>query len=165
MDCIWTVSWARWYNSGPAHAIQFRSALILSSHLHRVILLSGFPTGIVYAFLIFSVSTTRWVHLILVILIMFEEYELRSSSCRRFLQSLTSKYSPETSLRLTYKHCTSLRNYEQNTGFVYLVVRCLVDGNTLKILNYLTQKHSANLVSLELLHECGFNIFTVRHIF
>ena len=168
-DCIWTVFWAIWFHSSSAHPIQFRSALILSSHLYRVILLSGFPTGIVYAFLIFSVSTTRWVHLILVILILFvEEYKLRSSSCRRFLQSPTSKYppqSPETSLGLTYKHCTSLGNYEQNSGFVYLVIRYLVDGNTLKILNYETQKHLPNLVSLELLRECEFNIFTVRHIF
>lgn len=79
---------------------------------------------IVNTFLIFSVSTTLSVFLILVILMMFvEQYELRSSSCRRYLQSLTSKYppqSPETSLSLTYKHCTSLLNYEQNSGFVYL---------------------------------------------
>jgi hypothetical protein len=51
----WSLSWARSVQSIPSHPISLRSILILSTHLHLGLasgLLSGFPTNILYAFLL-----------------------------------------------------------------------------------------------------------------
>jgi hypothetical protein len=65
----------------PSHSISLRSILILSTHgIPSGLFPSGFPTNILYAFLVSAIRATCLVHLILlnlIILIMLgEEYKL-----------------------------------------------------------------------------------------
>jgi len=54
----WPLSWARWIQSTPSHTNSLRSILMLSSYicqgLPSGLLPSGFPTKILYAFLMFT---------------------------------------------------------------------------------------------------------------
>jgi hypothetical protein len=89
----WSLFRARLIQSTPSHPISLKSILILSTHLHlglpSCIFPSGFPTNILYAFLVSHIHATCPAHLILlglIILIMIrKEWKLWSS----FLHSLS----------------------------------------------------------------------------
>jgi hypothetical protein len=65
----WSLSWASSIQSLPSHPISPRSILILSTHLRlglpSGLFPSGFPTNILYAFLVSPIRTTCPTHLIL----------------------------------------------------------------------------------------------------
>jgi hypothetical protein len=65
----WSLSWARSIQSPPSHPISLRSILILSTHLRlglpNGLLPSGFPTNILYAFLLSPIRATCPAHVIL----------------------------------------------------------------------------------------------------
>jgi len=69
----WSLSWARCIPSTTSRPASVRSILILSSHLHvglpSGLFLSGFPTKVLFVFLISYVRSTRSAHLILLELI------------------------------------------------------------------------------------------------
>jgi hypothetical protein len=76
----WSLSWARWIQSTLFRPISLRSILISSCHLRLSLpsdlFPSGFPTKILYAFLIYPMPPTYPVHLIvldLMALVMFSE--------------------------------------------------------------------------------------------
>jgi hypothetical protein len=58
----WSLSWARWIQSIPSHLISLKSILIFTSHLWLGLpsgfYPSGFPTKILYAFLISPMCDT-----------------------------------------------------------------------------------------------------------
>jgi len=58
--CYWTLHLARWIQSIPSHLISSRSILVLSFHvcLPSDLFSSGFPTKILYAFLISPMCAT-----------------------------------------------------------------------------------------------------------
>jgi hypothetical protein len=106
-----SLSWARWIQSTPFHAIPLRSVIILSYHLWlgfpSGLILSGFPTKTLYAFLIFLMRATCTSLLTTLIwqptLIIFgEAYKLWSSS-------LCSLLHPPSYVRIIFPwvwHCT-----------------------------------------------------------
>jgi hypothetical protein len=65
----WSLSWARSIQSIPSHPISLRSILLLSTHLRlglpSGLYPSGFPTNILYAFLVSPIRPTCSAHLIL----------------------------------------------------------------------------------------------------
>jgi hypothetical protein len=65
----WSLSWARSIQSTPSHPISLRSILILSIQLRlglpSGLFPSGFPTNILYAFLVSHIRATCPAHLIL----------------------------------------------------------------------------------------------------
>jgi len=92
----WSWSKARWIHFTSSHLISPRSILILTSLLclgltNNLFFPSGFPTRILYAFLIPHMCATCHIHLIfldLITRIIFKEvYKLWSSSLCSFLQS------------------------------------------------------------------------------
>jgi hypothetical protein len=90
----WSLSWARSIQSIPHHPNSATSLLILSSHLCPGLPCglypSGFPTKIIYEFLLSPIRATCPVHLDLIILIIFgEEYKLWSSSLCSFSNLLS----------------------------------------------------------------------------
>jgi hypothetical protein len=69
----WYPYWATWIQSTPSHPISLRFILILFSHQHlhfpSGLFISGFPTKIMYSFLLSSMCATCPTHLILLHLI------------------------------------------------------------------------------------------------
>jgi len=94
----WSLSWAKWIQSTFFHPISQRSIFILFSHLclglPSGLFPSGFPTKILYAFLICSMCATCPIPFILLDLITLitvdEAYKLWSSSLCSLLQSPTT---------------------------------------------------------------------------
>jgi hypothetical protein len=117
-DRHWSLSWARWIQSIPLHPISLRSILLSSSHLRQChpscLFLSRFPTKILYAF-IFSImrATCRANHIflnLLILIILGEEYKLRSSSLCSFLQPpvTSSLFGPNILLSALFSNTLSL---------------------------------------------------------
>jgi hypothetical protein len=92
----WSLSWSRSIQSLPSHPISLKSILILSTHLRfglpSSLYPSGFPTNILYAFLVTHIRATCPTHFILpdviILIILGEEYKLWSSSLCSSLSNL-----------------------------------------------------------------------------
>jgi hypothetical protein len=87
------LSWARWTQTFPPHSISLRPILILSTHLRlgppSSLFRFGFHTNIPYPFLFSYIRVTCPTHHILVLMILIivdEEFTIWSSSLCRFLE-------------------------------------------------------------------------------
>jgi len=111
-------SWARWMKSKPPHLISLRSIIILSSSLCLGLLnglfLSGFPTKILYVFLISLVQVICPPHLILLdlitLIILGEAYMLWSSSTQNTFQppTISTLLGPNTLLSTLFSNTLNL---------------------------------------------------------
>jgi hypothetical protein len=110
-----SLSWARSIQPIPPHHISLRSILTLSTYLRLDLSSglhpSGFPTNILYAFLLASIRATCPAHFILldliVLFILGEEYKLWISSLCSFLQPpvTSSLFGPNILLSTPFSVC------------------------------------------------------------
>jgi len=114
--CQWIINCAKRIQSTPSHPISLSSILILPCHLHlglpSRLFLSGFPTKVLYEFLI-SHASYMAVHIILITLIIFvEAYKLRGSLCSLFQPPAISSL-----LRFKYSSQHLIRKHPQSVSF------------------------------------------------
>jgi len=108
----WTLPWASWIHSTPSHPVSLISSVMLSSYLclglRSGIFPSGFPSTILYEFLVTPTSYTHPAHFIfldwITLIISNEEYKWWSAILSNFFPfscyflSLSFRYSPQTPL-------------------------------------------------------------------
>jgi hypothetical protein len=169
-----SLSWARWGQSIPSQPVYLRFIVILSSYLRlglpSGLFPSGFPTRILYAFLISPSRATCPAHVILLVFVTLtvlgEVCKIQSSSLfsispasRHFLP-LGSKYSPQHPV-LKHSLCSSLSVWDQVSypdKTTSKISFSRGDRKT-KVFELIGSKHSWNLICSSFLHERNFDLW------
>jgi hypothetical protein len=130
----WSLFWTRWIQSTPSHPITLRYILILSFHLRLDLpcghFPSGFPTKILYAFLVSPMCITCRTHLIFLdfisLIILGKSYKVLSSSLCNLLQPSAISFVPlRAKYSLQHNSIVTTLKHQKKKIYAYAIVRLL----------------------------------------